>query len=570
MDIKSAPIDSSAPSAPAGASAPKENLNPAFSATDGLPQFLIRTMKQDLAAAGGEPKIKTPEIKKETIEKKEIKDQERKEEKLRIVQAQKQRQKELNQILETAQLKLEKGGWAEVREELQKIIKAPEANWWLKWRAKSLFKKAEAKLKKPPAAKIAAPVKPAPPLPKPEIKIPEKPKIESVKPMATPAPSFQPPRVTAAPPVGLPIVETPVAPAPQPISQPKPEIKMPAPILPPKPLTPTPPAASIPPQIVPKPVFQPKPEIEVLMAIPPQIPPQPVAPLITPFLPARPPVKPLVPLGAPPLKKPATRPFPAKLVWGILAVLLICLASIIIYYSFTPPSPPQLTPTPLPSPLPSAAPTPQVAPAPLFEMEEKVTLEFATEAKNLFNVLQNSKILDKVPDSFTQIYIKKNDGSGQLMDFSETVASFFPGFLNLETVSTSLENIFDNNNFTLFAFWTKQENTSPFNPVSSQPRVGLVIKLADINAIQKTELQNILKNSESSLPALFQNFLPQTTFTDSSAVFSENIYQNTILRYFNFLPDASLSIDYTIGNDFFLITTSRSSAYSALDRILAK
>ena len=545
MDIKSAPATSAASLA---ANGPTGNTNSAFLTTNALPQFLIRTMKGDLAAAGvAELKISPPAKDKLRFAEKK-KEAEEQEEIARI--RKNQRKKELAQMLEIAKLQTEKGVF-EKEEDLKKILAAPEAGWWLKWKTGSLLKKIEkAKERKSnlAAKTMTAPIKAVPSQikiePKTEIKTLEKTRIDLFKPMAV-SPPPSPPKITASPPAGLPIAELPVFP-------PKTEIK---------------PFAAMPePAKLAAPIIPPTLQAKKAAMLPIELPQKIEAPKE--FAPPAP-AKPLVPVKLSPKAAPTPKgPFPAKLVLGAIILVIVFAIGGLIYF-FSSPGQPGKTPTPTfsASPLPSEtpSPSPQILITPLFEMGEKITLKIKSGENNLFTLLKNSAASDRIADSFSQIFIENKDG--KIMNLEEIASSFFPEFLALENASSSIsfKNSLDPENFTLFAFWEKQTNFSPFEPTQNQPKLGLVVKLT--KAAKKTELGEILKSSEPNLPALLKNILPGSAKTDSPAVFASNNDQPITLRYYNFISDGSLSIDYALTNDLLLITTSKQSAYSALKKI---
>lgn len=529
MDIKSAPTSFVAPPA---------NANPAFSGTNALPQFLVRTMKRDLSSAGGVVELKaSPSIETKlglNIEQKESRKQDK------IFEAEKnRRKKELAQIFEIAKLQTEKGIF-EKKEDLKKILSAPEAGWWLKWKTRSLLeeiKKIESKEQKnKPLAKTAPP-----PVSyqKIEPKTETKP-IDSFKPMPTPSLS----KITAAPPPELPVMKE------TPVFQPKPEIKIPT--APPVSKPPSEPAKLAEP-IIP-------PALQTRKVIPPaetfpktEIPSKPALP-----------VKPLVPIKlAPETKITPKKPFSAKFVFGALIFVLLFAVGGLIYFNFS--KQPTETPTPAFSstPLSTPTPAPQISETPLFEMEGKTVIK--TGGENLLSLLQETEIEDKTANSFTQIVIENNQE--KTINLKEISSLYFPKLLVPgDIASSSLKSLIDPEKFTFFVFWEEQTGSSPFEPTQNQPKLGLIVKLASVS--QKTELEKMFMKYEPNLPAFLRDILPENTKTDSPAVFSQNNEKNT--RYFNFLPDASLSIDYAITDDYLLITTSKQSAYLALERIVEK
>jgi len=530
MDIKSAPTIPVV-------SQPTVNPNPAFSGTNALPQFLVRTMKRDLSAAGGTTELKIsplPSEKKTTKEE----DQTASAEKTR-------RKKELAQIFEIAKLQTEKGVF-EKEEDLKKILTAPEAGWWLKWKTRSLLEdinKAKGR-KKPVAITPAVSIKTPLPQIKPEIKPIEKPSIDSFRPTIVSPPS---PKITAAPPPELPIAKE------IPVPEPKPEIKAPAP----RPVAPAPEILkpAVEPAKLAKPIIPP-----ALQAR--KIAPPPIAPIAPP--------KPLIPVKLSPETKPTPKKaFSAKFVFGALVFVLLFAVGGLIYFNLS--KQPKGTPTPTFSATPLATETPSPSPgissAPLFEMEGKIILKINDEGKNLFTLIQNSEIENKTAGSFTQI-ILENDQE-KMMDFEEIASLSFAKLLAFEDVSSSsLKSLIDPKNFSFFAFWEKQNNFSPFEPSQNQPKIGLAIKLAQ--ASSKTELEKIFKEYEPDLPALLKNLLPESAKTESQASFAQNNDRQTVLHYFNFFPDASLSIDYALTDNYLLIATSRQSAYSALEKLLSE
>ena len=97
-------------------------------------------------------------------------------------------------------------------------------------------------------------------------------------------------------------------------------------------------------------------------------------------------------------------------------------------------------------------------------------------------------------------------------------------------------------------------------------RLGIIINTA-IAGSTTEELRQILRGQEAVMKdTLKPLFLGAAAPDPASAEFLDNTYNEAAVRYLNF-PDPSLTYDYAIVGNKFIITTSRDSIYAVIDKI---
>lgn len=97
----------------------------------------------------------------------------------------------------------------------------------------------------------------------------------------------------------------------------------------------------------------------------------------------------------------------------------------------------------------------------------------------------------------------------------------------------------------------------------SVQRMGLSIALKDTSAIK-----NLLIQEEPKLPeALTPLFLNNKPVSTGNAAYQETFYQGVPLRYINFDPTATLSVDYAITDTALVFATSKNTARALLDTL---
>ncbi len=529
-----------------------------------LSYLSVRTMKQDLAALGiGTPltpaALKVPPLPKvqAVAKKKEVAAKE----KLAVPQTREFKDR-LGVNYESAKLLLAARNFDEAIVKLRQITTAPQADWWLKWKASRLLKKTQKLLITPVTKKEEKKGVPAVsgifPLPRPVIS----PLVGRVAPAAPAVPVFQPPKV-AVPPPGLPIVK------PIPAPEIKVEEKTVPSVSPPSPPKPVPPV--IPSVIPPSPTFK------------------------TPAA-AAPAPRPALPRPAPAvmselivsLNQPAAAPaekgfsFSWKKIILIGVILVAVFLSVGLWLIFRQPTPqPPLTSvspgasvssTPSPSP-----PTPALA---LFEMDKQVIIQLAAAETNLAadKLRQQFSQTSEPAGSFSQVLFQISNEQSHSANFSELTSLLKLDFFSLATQkcgpqekclnSPTLQDYLKADQFSFFVYSQVSVSSSPFSGGQNEGRLGLVVALKDAPVLATTS--QILRDLEITMPSvLLSLLLGKKAEIPAAPKFSDNVYQGVAIRYLN-LPGPELSFDYAILDNKLLIATSRESMYAAIERISTK
>jgi hypothetical protein len=475
-------------------------------------------------------------------------------------------------------------------EVLNIIFHDKETGWLLKWKTQRLLKQAQklSELAKKtleeqilitpaPIAEIAKPIMPPP---EPEQKI------------TAPNLSVEPPPITPA----TPLPSIPVTPAPIEI---KPEI----PALKPIPQASAPSAQEAQDElnlllgsetILPaeKPAATPPPSLPVTPEIPthPAITPEKTTP--APPKPAEPKLPAATEILFPTLlaELPPETPEPAKKTTALPAnklflfiggaIFIIALAaggSWVFQNYFNQPKPSVSV-----SPSVSATPTPQL-PIPLFKMEtqEIISLDNGRSATEL---LADFAATDETAGSFTQIVFSRNNAYLNLSALTQAIPVTLFDLLpqtcpqassstpDLCSESEPIKKFLSENKFSLFVYSESElknqtESSSPFSEINQNlGRAGLIIALN--NSVDTSSLADNLKQLEPKMiESLIALLLKNNYQAPTDIAFSDNNYENAYIRYLN-LKGPSLSLDYSLFNNYLIFATSKESMHAVIDRLL--
>lgn len=298
-----------------------------------------------------------------------------------------------------------------------------------------------------------------------------------------------------------------------------------------------------------------------------------------------------------PKEKPPTSPVSTKtvnkklyLLIGIViaAVLILGLGGWFLWRALGPaptgtPTP-SLAQTPSLTPSFSPTPTPLVLPQPPFTMEKQQMINLTqTQATPISEALQ-SLTESAAGGTFTRVAFKTTpeNETERLLTFNE-----FASFFNLTTfgpaasisssaTSTSssstayLRDSFDQNQYFPFIYYQTQDGSSPFSAGMYPARFGLIATLKD--GVKVADVNKILKNLEPTMPEELKDlilFTSSSTEIPESPKFTGNTYKDIGIRYVNF-PYSTLTLDYAITNNYFVLTTSKEAMYAVIDRLSAQ
>lgn len=564
------------PSAQPKKEEPPKKPAPAKETKDKLP-----TDKKAQKAKAAEAKER---LKKEAIEK-------AKEEKTKLAQQTADQQKKLKEARQKAQDLMGHQLFKEAAIELAKITSSPTAGWWLKLKARSLANKAQKQLDKTLITKPIAKLIDKPIVPVPAKITPPEP-IKAAEPLTAEIENLL--KTTLTPP------PTPVIPMPTPVPTPptpaSPSIGGPAPAAPPIKSAAPPPASPLLqrgepglPFVAPAPAPTPAPTAPqpFKIEIPPSKPfvpptassPKPISP---PFIPS--PVSPKPASGIRPIPLPPgdlsrinqisapKPPSSKKWVWflgGTIILLLIIIPVSLFLFSGQPASSPQASATPSASPSVKPTPSPPVA---LFKMDSQQTLAATAQTKSLAESMNALSQTDETAGNFVQVLIKITDSQNEMTYADLTKTAQLLNLSLFTPATSSSDELIDQLKTASFSLFTYVQNadaiSSPFNAGQNQARAGLIVALKETASTDDLYLK--LKSLEPTLKqSLTGLLLGRQLEVPAGAVFLDNSYQNTAIRYLN-LPRANFSIDYAIVGHYLIFTTSKDSMYAALDRILAK
>jgi len=205
----------------------------------------------------------------------------------------------------------------------------------------------------------------------------------------------------------------------------------------------------------------------------------------------------------------------------------------------------------------TSPPTEIVLPNSLFPVDETEIITLKTgQEKKLFQDLQDLSEKKQTVASFRRVLVKLTNQEQKYLGLEELLKaleiSFPPEILN------SLEN-----NYTLFFYSQKDLPISPFLAGLGRNKLGLIIAISKKDEIlQQVSLWE--KTMEKDLEPLFLN--KKMILGLSQNQFQERYYRGSLIRYLD-LPDRFVSLNYTLLNNKFIITTSQESINSLIERI---
>lgn len=180
---------------------------------------------------------------------------------------------------------------------------------------------------------------------------------------------------------------------------------------------------------------------------------------------------------------------------------------------------------------------------------------------------------NQTSETFTEIVFKNE--SGQKLNLTELAMAFNIDIFDLPiqctqqgcTSQSKLKDWLSTNDYSVFAYSQAVPGSSPFTAGQNQNRFGLIIKIeADLLASSTQPLGLALSQLESFMPSALSVLLSGKAPSQPIITFSDNIYKETDIRYFNL--EQGISIDYALAKGSLIFTTSKESMYAALDRLL--
>ncbi len=184
-------------------------------------------------------------------------------------------------------------------------------------------------------------------------------------------------------------------------------------------------------------------------------------------------------------------------------------------------------------------------PVSFVEVDETLIIEI-DEDETLFGKLKEKAEQEREQNTFQRILIKKvSPEKDYFLPFQEIAEILYI------TIPLSILNSLTEEH-TLF-FYSQEEGN----------RLGVIVKVEG-DEILKTSLEDWEKTMTGDLKPIF---LGQKLGESANEEFQDNIYRDVNIRYLNF-PDPSLTIDYTVVENYLIITTSREGMYGVIDRIL--
>lgn len=205
-------------------------------------------------------------------------------------------------------------------------------------------------------------------------------------------------------------------------------------------------------------------------------------------------------------------------------------------------------------------PTPTPTPLTLFQLITSVNQITISSTENFLNALNNEiKLMTPMAGEFTHLIITNETGEYSISEIFKR--------LNINFPSGVIESL-DGEDWMLFTYGQQEmfdtKGILTFNQIPKM-KLGLVAKTTNPEL-----LRSVLNSWEITITNDWDNLFGLDSKKAMSQVFLDNIYGGADIRYRNF-PFADSSIDYAIVNlpkfnlNYFVITNSRESAYSAID-----
>jgi len=495
----------------------------------------------------------------ERLVKEEAERQRKEKEKAATLAEKETKQKEKEKLLvsfKKAQTDYEEMAYESATENLENIIKNPQASWFLKLKANWLLKKSNRKINKKESKLIEE-----------ATKIKDKESFQkTAETIPPPMPNLPSQNITSSPPVNLPIDNL----APE---QKKAE-----------------PAASSPINPLQSAVIE---RIQAEKAAEPA-----VDEIKKPLAPAPNESFSLSPSAAKILSEisPETEtgrvyspPLTRKLLLVVASLVLVLLLTGLGWWIFGSKQEEVATASPSASPIISQTPTPsQTAVQNLFTADKQKTVELKSGELLKDKLLALSSLEE---EAGTIIALNLKNTQGELMGLNETANLLKTDLFDMPlqkcdaakeecSENETLKNLLNLDDFSFFVY--SQASSASSTPADSSPftaagspvvnknkgRLGLVISLRDRGNSSSTNEQILrgLKDLESLLPGELSSLLLETANLPINPNFSQTTYKNTLIRYLN-LPVAELSFDYAIANKKLVIATSKISMFAILDAL---
>lgn len=200
----------------------------------------------------------------------------------------------------------------------------------------------------------------------------------------------------------------------------------------------------------------------------------------------------------------------------------------------------------------------ETQPEPVEEMPAEPEKPVLYEDKPNFLVLTPQKELESINSYIMEV---QNLAEKSLIEFVPTDEKYIPlkfsefsEKLGIVFPAKVLEEIDNDSLFSLYAFQEK-----------SDVKLGIVLKTKNSDKIRAAMLE-WEKTMTGDLKGIYFN----KAFSETPESFSENEYKGNKIRYKNFAPDASLSLDYSIIKDKLMILTSKNFAWTIVDKMTDK
>lgn len=238
--------------------------------------------------------------------------------------------------------------------------------------------------------------------------------------------------------------------------------------------------------------------------------------------------------------------------WLIIALVVIVLGGLAVWFFVFRSSEPKATPTPVPTLIPTATPTPTATPLSFDAI-------FHPTGTLSYSSLVSKTALSELAASIDQQALSV----GELKVFRVTDAQETPRTFG--TVATDLKVVMPN-----AVMATLDPNVfyiSLFGKPDGTKGRGIMIKAQD-----QVKLQSALTAWEPTMPQNMKDLLKLNLAKSASKVFLTNTYQGVPLRYRNF-PDALNTLDYATvsspaGESFLVVTNTRDHMFGIVDRAL--
>ena len=217
-----------------------------------------------------------------------------------------------------------------------------------------------------------------------------------------------------------------------------------------------------------------------------------------------------------------------KFIFGLIIILIAIAVGAFFYWQGQ-------KPKPLPPPQPEY-PEPEQS---LIIIDETKILKLSP-GQRLTDLIKEEIIKDQKAKTLKRLAILKNDT--EFLSLADIVKE-----LNMTIAPYALSEL--ENDYTLIVY-----------AQNSKKHLGIITEIKNENNL-KDQLRFWEKTMGDDLQSLFIIEKPGSPATTD---FQNNIYKNIAIRYINF-PKPELTIDYTVSNGLFVLTTSREAIYKIID-----